>query len=111
MQRERVHRAPEGRRGFIADARQSVGRGRGRRQPALTVPGGHGGHAAHEVPEIVRQVDVVPLLEPRPREIAVAAERDFLYQVQPERVDAKLPPGLDRIDDIAERLAHPLAVN
>ena len=45
--------------------------------------------AAHQVAEVVGQVDVVALLVALPREVAVAAVGDLLRQVQPQRVGAE----------------------
>jgi hypothetical protein len=49
----------------------------------------HGGDPVDQVAEVVRQVDVVALLEPVPGEVAVPAEGDLLDEVQPQRVGPK----------------------
>ncbi len=48
------------------------------RQTSLPVSFGHRRHPVDEVAQVVREIDVVPLVEPLPAEIAVRAERDFL---------------------------------
>ena len=73
----------------------------------------HGREAAHEIPEVVRQIDVVALLEPFPGEVAVLTERDLAGQIQAQRVGAEPVRRLERIDGRPERLAHllPLPVH
>jgi hypothetical protein len=107
---QRVHRAPICAARLVADARQRLGRAAGGPQVSLPVPVRHRGDAADEIAEVVRQVGVVPLVVSLPREVAVTAKRDFLRQVQPQRIGAQARRRLDRIDRGAKRLAHPLAV-
>ena len=69
----------------------------------------HGAYAAYEIAEIVRQIDVVALVESIPRKIAITPKDNFLCQVQTQGIDAMPVRGLDWIDRRAERFAHLLA--
>ena len=55
----------------------------------LPVTLGHRRHAVDEVPQVVRQINVVLFLEAAPAEVAVRAEDDLLGQKQPQRIGAK----------------------
>ncbi len=56
---------------------------------------------AHEIAEVVGQIDVVPIVVPIPAEIAVAAEGDLFDEIQAERIVAETVRRFDRIDDRA----------
>ena len=67
-------------------------------------------NAADEIAQIVREVDVVAILEALPGEIAVAAERDLFHEVQPQRIGPEPLRCVERLDRRPERLAHLLAL-
>ncbi len=109
VQRVDVHRRAIGRERLRGRGGQRS-RFAGRRDAPAGVALGHAADPAHQVAEVVGQVGVVALLEALPREVAVAAVRHFLHQVQPQRIRAEPIGGLQRIDRRAERLAHLLAL-
>ena len=57
------------------------------------------GNAAHQVAEVVGEVGVVPLFEAIPREIAVAAVRHFLDEIQAQRIRTEALCRVERVDD------------
>ena len=71
----------------------------------------HAERAVEQVAEIVGQLGVVAADERLVGEVAVGAERHLAQQVVAERVDADVVGQLERIDDVAERLGHLLAVD
>ena len=77
---------------------------------AVLIPLGHRRHTVHQVAQVVGEVGVVLLLEPFPREVAVAAVRNFFRQVEPQRIGTKARRRIQRIDDVPHRLAHALAL-
>ena len=78
--RRRPHPTTSGRRPPLADAGD-------RRDPRILL--GHRRQPAHQVAEVVGEVDVVALLVALPREVAVAAVGDLLRQIQPQRIGAE----------------------
>ena len=84
-------------------------RRRRRRHDAVLVH--HAERAVEEVAEIVRQLGVVAADELLVVEVAVGAERDLAQHVIAEGVDADVVRQLQRIDDVAERLGHLVAVD
>ncbi len=110
VQGETLHRVAISPDGLLGHNAQPTGleRGRRQRQPAVLLH--HGRDPAHQVAQVVGQVDVVALLETLPREVAVAAVRDLLHQVQPQRIGAEMVGRVERVDHGAERLAHLLAL-
>ena len=55
----------------------------------LAIPMSHRTEPAHQIAKVVGEVDVVAILEPLPREVAVLAVADLFRQIQPERVRTK----------------------
>ena len=106
MERQGVHRLAVGRHRPAGRRGQRAGRARRGHQPAPAVAVGHRRETRDEVAEVVRQVDVVALLEPVPGEVAVLSERDLLGEVQPQRIRSQALRRLQRIDHRPERLAH-----
>jgi len=105
VEREAVHRlsgSPGGRPAAAPSPRELIVSTRGGHDASLSVAMRHRRHAAHEIPEIVGEVDVVALVVPLPREIAVAAERHFLHEVEPQRVLTETVGRIDGIDQVAE---------
>ena len=99
VQREAIHRrAVVARRPMLADPRELIVAAGARRDASAAVTVRHRRHAADEIAEVVREIDVVALVVPLPREVAVAAERDLLHQIQPQRIGAEAgrPPRSDR---------------
>ena len=86
VKREPVHRAAVVRSDLLAEARELIRRRAGRRQPPPAIARRHRRDAADQVAEVVREVDVVALVVALPREVAVAAERDLLHEIQPQRI-------------------------
>ena len=111
VQRKAVHRGPIVGHHALSQPRQLIVAGRAWRHAPAAVAMRHRRDPADQIAQVVREIDVVALLVPLPREVAVAAEGDLLHEIQPERVDAEPIRRLDRIDDGAERLAHALAVH
>src|SRR5438445_5156914 len=66
--------------------------------------------AAVEVAQVVRQVGVITLLETFPAKVTVAGERALAHEVIAKRFGAELGNNLHRLDDIAERFTHLLAL-
>ena len=73
-------------------------RARGGPDAQAAVPLGHGDQAAHQVAEVVREVDVIAVLVAFPAEVAVGPEGDLLHQVQPQRIRAEALDHFERID-------------
>ena len=110
VQREAVHRPA-----VVCDsARRRLGeRARGprrRHQPSLPVAVGHRHDARYQVAEVVRQVDVVAILEAVPGEVAVLPESNLLGEVQPQRIGSEAVGRFQRVHHRTERLAHLLAL-
>ena len=111
MNRKGVHGAPIVRGDLFGEADELIRRRARGPQHSFAVPAGHCGDPTHKVAQIVCEVDVVALVVPLPREIAVAAERNLLDQIQPQRIGAEAGRRVDRIDDRPQRLAHALTVH
>ena len=110
VQREAIHRLPIARHRRRRRGSERAGRaGRGH-QPPLPVAVGHRDDARDEIAEVVREVDVVAILEPLPGEVAVLTVGNLLGQVQPQRIRSQALDRLQRIHGRAERLAHLLAL-
>ena len=108
---KRVHRvAVVARRAVAATSAQPAAARRPARSRPLRDTARPSPYAAHQVAEVVGEVDVVALLEPLPREVAVAAEDDLLASdtaaADRRRTARRASSGSMHV---AERLAHLLA--
>ena len=81
------------------------------RQPALAVARDQRQRALRQVAEVVRQLDVDPRDQRLVRQRAVAAERLLAQQEIAHLIEPEGRHQLPRLDDVAERLAHLLAVD
>ena len=78
---------------------------------AVAVAHDHRDRAAREVAVVVGQLALVALLEGGGGDRAVLAEGHVAQQVEAQRVGAEAVDHLERVEHVAERLAHLLAVH
>lgn len=93
--------------GLMDLAGQIVGDGR---DDTVTVSLEHGKGTLDEIAEAVGEFGVVPGLEPGVGPVAVGADIEFPNDIVAEGIDAPFIDDGDRIDDVAGRFAHALAV-
>ena len=111
-----VEEAPlELRRVRIADRRprrpeRALPRAARIRALAAKVAGRHRHGPVHEVAEIVGEVRVVTAGEQVPRDVTVAVEAGFAERDVARAVAAERIHEVDRVEEVAAALAHPLAV-
>ena len=97
-------------------ARERVGPALGQRPPrgggpdAVEVAAGHRQRPVHEVAEVVGQVGVVATHEAGPGDVAVPVEGDLAKHRVAGPVPAERGDHVDRVEEVAAALAHPLAL-
>src|SRR3989338_1664023 len=65
-------------------------------------------NAIQQVSQLIAELTVIKLLDPLPRKVAIIADRNFMAEVEPERIGVteKLREHCIRNDDIARAFAH-----
>ena len=114
LERERQLGAVDVRGDALAQAREVLGQRRLRRSarhlPVAVAPD-HPDRAAGEVAELVGELGLVAQLEGRGGDRAVLPEGHLAQQVEAQRVGAEALDHRERVEHVAQRLAHLLAVH